>query len=94
MAEYCGLIAGLKCALSLLQSPTNVKIIGDSKLVIKQVNGQYQVKSENLRTYYNQTLELITQLKGLGHQVTLTHVKRAFNSKADHLSNQALSKTQ
>ena len=51
VAEYTGLIIGLKEAINL-----NIKAIrveGDSMLVIKQMKGEYKVKSPNLINLYN-----------------------------------------
>ncbi|MCL2295872.1 MAG: ribonuclease HI family protein [Methanomassiliicoccaceae archaeon] len=49
-AEYRGLIAGLTKAIEL--KAENVEFIMDSKLVIKQMTGEYKVKSENIKNLY------------------------------------------
>ena len=56
-AEYEALIAGLKILRKL-----NAKIIsvhGDSKLVIKQVRGEYQVKHPRMQAYRNAVLNIL-----------------------------------
>ncbi|AIZ56658.1 ribonuclease HI [Candidatus Methanoplasma termitum] len=49
-AEYRGLIAGLTKAIEL--KAENVDFIMDSQLVIKQMNGEYKVKAENIKNLY------------------------------------------
>ena len=46
VAEYTGLIIGLKEAITL--GIKSIIVEGDSLLVIKQLKGEYKVKSENL----------------------------------------------
>lgn len=49
-AEYRGLIAGLSKALEL--GAREVEFIMDSQLVIKQMRGEYKVRSENIKELY------------------------------------------
>jgi len=62
-----------------------VKIFLDSELVVKQLNGIYKVKSEGLRSYYEETKILLSQTKS-----TVAHVYREKNAIADYLANQAI----
>jgi len=83
-AEYNGLIIGLKKAIELNIKELNVE--GDSLLVIKQMLGEYNVKSENLFKLYNEAKEYQKQFKN----ITFTHIYRINNKRADQLSNMAL----
>ena len=55
-AEYTGLYEGLIYAVENNIVCLDVK--GDSNLVIKQIKGEYKVKSENIQTIYKNTKEL------------------------------------
>jgi len=83
-AEYNGLIIGLLEAQNM--GITNLAVEGDSMLVIKQLRGEYKVKSEKL-------IELYTKAKDIAESfetITFTHIYRANNKRADELSNLAL----
>ena len=84
MAEYAGLILGMKEAVH--RNIRKIVIKGDSQLVIKQMRGEYKVKSENL-------LHSFTQAKNLEKDfevITYDHVYRNENKRADELSNDGL----
>jgi ribonuclease HI len=86
VAEYTGLIIGLKEAINL-----NVKTLlvqGDSMLVIKQMKGEYKVKSENLIHLYNEAKEL----EKMFDSIEFEHIYRENNKRADELSNLAISR--
>lgn len=83
-AEYTGLIIGLKEALSMDIKTLHVE--GDSLLVIKQMNGEYKVRSENLIHLYKEA----KQLSGKFEDITFTHIYRKDNKRADELSNIAI----
>jgi ribonuclease HI len=83
-AEYSGLYEGLLCALQ--NNITRLHVKGDSNLVIKQMKGEYKVKSENILRIYQDTHKLCEQFE----EITFEHVYRKYNQRADHLANQAL----
>lgn len=86
VAEYTGLIIGLKEAINL-----GIKVLtveGDSMLVIKQMKGEYKVKSGNLIDLYNEAKLLEKEFK----YITFKHIYRENNTRADELSNLAISK--
>ena len=89
VAEYCGLIMGLEAAVTLLkeQKASILKVKGDSLLIIKQMQGQYQCKAPNLVPYYQQARALIKQIPG---PIEFQHVYRTENKRADALANAAL----
>lgn len=84
VAEYQGLIRAVKAALEL--HATELLIHSDSELMVRQVLGQYRVKSEDLRPLYQQALTLLRKIP----KWTLTHVRRDKNQRADQLVNAAL----
>jgi probable phosphoglycerate mutase len=83
-AEYIGLIIGLEEAINM--GITKLYVEGDSLLVIKQMKGEYKVKSENLYKLYEKAKKLEKQI----NTVVYSHVYRDKNKRADELSNIAL----
>jgi len=83
-AEYSALIFGLKGALNL--GIANLSVLGDSLLVINQVNNIYKVKSEGLYELYKEVQTLKIQFD----YIDFNHVYREKNKRADELSNVAL----
>jgi len=61
----------------------------DSELIVKQLNGEYKVKDQNLKKLYFEIKEMILNLDG---PIKFTHVKREQNKRADALVNKALDK--
>ncbi len=84
VAEYAGLIEGLRSAIA--RGIESVDIVSDSELVIRQIKGEYRVKSELLRPHYEQCMELLMNFKGW----TIRHVPREKNKRADELANMAM----
>jgi ribonuclease HI len=85
VAEYNGLILGLEEAIR--QNINNIEVKGDSELVIKQMRGEYNVKSPNMVTLYQKAKSLERKFD----KITFFHVYRSENSRADDLSNQGIS---
>jgi ribonuclease HI len=85
-AEYTALVRALEHALEL-GSHHRVLLHSDSELMVKQMNGEYRVKNEDLRDLYEQACDLRDHFKG---GVTIRHVRRAQNKRADELCNEAL----
>ena len=83
-AEYQGLIAGMKVAREL--GIRRVCVEGDSLLAVRQMLGEYKVKNERLQVLYREAMDL----KEGFEEVSFRHVRRAMNSAADTLANQAL----
>jgi ribonuclease HI len=84
VAEYTALVRALERAAQL--GPAHLDIYSDSELLVKQMNGQYQVKNPDLQNLYRQAKRLSSPFAS----VTLSHVPRARNSRADQLCNEAL----
>jgi ribonuclease HI len=84
VAEYSGLIAGLASALE--RGVTQLEVVSDSELLVKQMRGEYKVKNETLR-------DLVAKAEALARRlgkVTYTAVRRHHNELADQLVNEAL----
>ena len=60
-ADYEALIAGIGLANSL--SVKNIKICGDSRLIVSQVNGDYEAKEEMMKEYLRIVKALMTQFE-------------------------------
>ncbi len=85
VAEYSGLIAGLRAAGQLAPG-ADVQVRMDSKLVVEQMSGRWKVKDPNLRTLAASAREASAALG----RVSFTWIPRAENSRADRLANQAM----
>lgn len=85
-AEYTGLIIGLKEAITM--GIKTLMVEGDSMLVIKQMKGEYKVKSTNLIDLYNEAVDLSKKFEN----IYFRHIYRENNKRADELSNLAISK--
>ncbi len=83
-AEYQALIIGLTKALEL--DAKLIDVFMDSELVVKQINGIYKVKHENMIPLYQQAMSLLKKFK----QYHVKHVRREYNKEADRLSNLAI----
>jgi ribonuclease H / adenosylcobalamin/alpha-ribazole phosphatase len=83
-AEYAGLIAGLKAAVELGATEADVRM--DSKLVIEQMAGRWQIKHPGLRPLAAQAADLVRGFQAVRYQ----WVPRERNQHADRLANQAM----
>ena len=89
VAEYHGLIAGLRAAAQLAPgADTEVRM--DSRLVVEQMSGRWKIKHEELRSLAATARELASRLG----QVSYVWVPRARNTAADRLANQAMDAAQ
>ncbi len=83
-AEYMGLILGLKRARAM--GIKELEILADSELLVKQLNGEYQVKAANLKPLHDEARALL----GAFPSVEVRHIPREQNSAADEMSNRAI----
>jgi len=85
VAEYSGLLAGLRKAAELAPgADTEVRM--DSKLVVEQMSGRWKIKDKHLGSLASLARQAAS---GLG-RVSYTWVPRARNARADRLANQAM----
>ena len=87
VAEYCGLIAALDYAQA--HGIRALRIESDSELLVKQMRGQYKVKSGDLRPLFDRARKMAQGLESF----RIDHVYREKNREADALVNQALDET-
>jgi len=83
-AEYKALIEGLSFLSDLKHSQVDCYL--DSELVVKQLNGLYKVKNQNIKEYWNKIKILEKNFK----HITYQHINREKNWEADELVNQVL----
>jgi len=86
VAEYTAVREGLAAAKEM--QAQSVRLFSDSQLLVRQLNGQYRVKSENLKVLYTDCMELLASFSSW----RVTHVYREQNTEADALANQAMDK--
>ena len=78
-AEYRALIRGLEVASK--QGCAEVKAIGDSQLVVRQVTGNWQTNKKHLRELRDRTRDLAKEFE----QFEIEWVDRGENLRADEL---------
>jgi ribonuclease HI len=84
VAEYRGLLAGLRSALE--RGVDELEVVSDSELLVKQMRGEYKVNNETLRALQREAAELAARLDTISY----TAVRRTHNELADRLVNEAL----
>ena len=84
VAEYRALLLGIERAVAI--GASDLELVGDSELIVRQVNGEYKVKDATLRDLH---AEVGRALSGFDSW-TIRHVRREQNAEADRLVNEAL----
>jgi broad specificity phosphatase PhoE/ribonuclease HI len=84
VAEYTGLIEGLRAAAEL--TATHVAVRMDSKLVVEQMSGRWQIKNPGLRPLAAEAAQLAARFA----EVTYEWIPRERNRAADALANRAM----
>ena len=85
VVEYNALLTGMQLAEEI--SIKHLKAYGDSKLIVNQVRGEYEVRHEDLVPYHNATINIAEKFKSL----YINHVPRQQNAHADALPSLAAS---
>ena len=83
-AEYSGLLAVLDWGLA--NSHTQLRVVSDSELMVKQIQGKYKVNSPDLKPLYEEARRRIAKLDGF----QIHHALRHKNKAADRLANEAM----
>jgi probable phosphoglycerate mutase len=83
-AEYSALLAALEWALK--HNHPRLRVVADSELMVKQMQGRYQVKSPDLRPLWEEARRRAAQLESF----RIDHVLRNKNKEADRLANEAM----
>ncbi|MDP2910943.1 MAG: ribonuclease HI family protein [Candidatus Omnitrophota bacterium] len=84
IAEYSALIYALQEAL--IDRYDEVKVNSDSELLTRQLTGEYKVKNDNLRLYY----DLFQHISKGFNKIEVIYIPRENNSLADKLANKAI----
>jgi len=83
-AEYSGLLACLAWAIE--NKHPRLKVVSDSELMVKQIQGKYKVNSPDLKPLWQEARNRIAQLQAF----EISHALRHKNKEADALANQAM----
>ncbi|MBN2569322.1 MAG: ribonuclease HI family protein [Deltaproteobacteria bacterium] len=83
-AEYRALIMGLEEALR--NGCRRLHILMDSELLVRQINGSYRVKNENLKILMKEVRKLLSFFD----EYRAEHIERNKNKTADQLANEAI----
>ena len=89
VAEYSGLLAGLRAVLDLDPGAT-VRVRMDSKLVVEQMSGRWKIKHEDMRRLALEARDLCAEISDAGGSVDFEWIPREKNKDADALSNDAM----
>jgi phosphoribosylglycinamide formyltransferase-1 len=84
VAEYTALVKALEAAKEI--GPKNLTVYSDSELLVRQINGKYRVKSEQIRPLFQQAIELLGEFEAF----KVISIPREKNKEADKLVNQSL----
>lgn len=83
-AEYTAVKKALE--LAVMQKVQQLTLRSDSEFLIKQMKGEYKVKSENIRPLFQECVTLKNKIQ----KVHFEHVRRENNKRADELANMSL----
>ena len=83
-AEYSGLLACLQYTLDHHHS--RLRVVSDSELMVKQIQGKYKVNSPDLRPLWLEAKNRIARLEAF----EISHALRHKNKDADRLANEAM----
>ena len=83
-AEYKALIIGLAEASG--SGCDNIVVFLDSQLLVRQINGEYQVKNKNLIPLFGQVMDLLAFFR----KYRVEHIPRSQNTRADQLANEGI----
>jgi ribonuclease HI len=84
VAEYRALIRGIQRAAEL--GATELDLVGDSELVVRQVEGKYKVKKAGLKPLHAEARQALSAFENW----SIRHVRREMNAEADRLVNEVL----
>ena len=85
VVEYNALLIGMQIADKI--GVKNLEAYGDSKLIINQVRGEYEVRHEDLVPYHNATIHMVEKFRNF----YIDHILRQQNAHADALASLAAS---
>src|SRR3984885_15269797 len=83
-AEYSGLLGCLQYALD--PGHPRLRVVSDSELMVKQIQGKYKVNSPDLKPLWQEARNRIAKLEAF----EISHALRHKNKEADRLANEAM----
>ncbi|HEY2916076.1 MAG TPA: ribonuclease HI family protein [Candidatus Limnocylindrales bacterium] len=89
VAEYTGVVRAVTLGREL--GAARLELLLDSNLIVEQLHGRWRVKDSKLRPLWAEALRV---LHGLPRGWTAAHVRRAQNTIADALANEAIDRAQ
>jgi ribonuclease HI len=84
VAEYRALLLGIERAVAI--GATELELVGDSELIVRQVEGRYKVKDATMRELHTAVKKALSRFEDW----SIRHVRREHNAEADRLVNEAL----
>jgi len=84
VAEYRALLRGIELAAS--HGAGELELVGDSELVVRQVEGRYTVKDATMKELHAEVKRALSDFESW----SIRHVRREQNADADRLVNEAL----
>jgi ribonuclease HI len=84
VAEYRALLLGIERAAEL--GASELELVGDSELIVRQVKGEYKVKDAALRELHAKVKRALRPFESW----SIHHVRREQNAEADRLVNEVL----
>ena len=85
-AEYSGLLAVLQWAIK--NGTKSLRVVSDSELMVKQMQGKYKVASPILRPLFEEARKLSRRIDSF----EIRHTLRGGNKQADQLANNTMDK--
>ena len=84
VAEYKALLKGIELAAT--HGASELELLGDSQLIVRQVEGRYKVKNAGMKELHEEVKRALRDFDSW----SIRHVRRAENADADRLVNEAL----
>jgi ribonuclease HI len=84
VAEYRALLLGIERAAEL--GASELELVGDSELIVRQVKGEYKVKDATMRKLHGEVKAALRPFQSW----SIRHVRREQNAEADRLVNTVL----
>jgi ribonuclease HI len=84
VAEYRALLLGIELAAA--HGASELELVGDSELIVRQVEGRYKVKDATMKELHAEVKAALRPFQSW----SIRHVRREHNADADRLVNAAL----
>jgi ribonuclease HI len=84
VAEYKALLLGIELAAA--HGASELELVGDSELIVRQVEGRYKVKDATMKELHAEVKRALEPFESW----SIRHVRRADNAEADRIVNEAL----